>query len=190
MMSIEMIGIGSIFGATIVMAVNIYLNHKVWKDNLAKEQLNNLYSPMNALIKDKYKILSFQKNLFKNNDKLWQVEYYQFFVELRHIYLSNEVYSSLNLRMAFHPILHNHAIDYSRIISSGKDFKKTIEELSFLELEHHKNNDGISELEKSIEKVIEVINDDIYTIYQRKTPHKYYKESMKELAIEKIFIRK
>ena len=152
---------GSIIGASIVAAVNLgifQLNR--YKDE-KKERLQNLYYPLQAIIDKKYKTVQLMKRHFSQDFESFSVAYYKFFLELRDTYLDNRVYATKELNIAFHKILHNHEIEslnYSDWTSNADDLLK---DLALFELKHQKNDEDMSELERNVEKVIEMINKDI-----------------------------
>ncbi len=171
------IGIGAIIGSSIVTYVNILLHKRNIKYDRSKQQLEKLYNPLNALIADKKKYLTFLKLNSEAFEK-FAVEYYNFFLELRRIYLTNEVYASLQLRTSFHHLEHNHQLEfrnYSKFfkLNTKEDIYKQV---ALFELNRLKNDNGLSEFEQNIEKFIETLNNDIYNIYNQKPVVRYYQE--------------
>jgi hypothetical protein len=164
--SIETISIGSFIGAIIVVSVNIWLHQKNRKYDFAKEQLIHLYNPLNAIIKSKRKYLIFLKMNSEDKNKYY-IEYYNFFLEIKDIYLNNEVYSSLELRTEFYTIHHNHDIEYS--------LSSKIEDISKVELNHQVDKDGNSKLEQKLNKFIEIFDEDLNQIYHGKPVYRFYK---------------
>ncbi len=152
---------GSIIGASIVATVNLgifQLNR--YKDE-KKERLRSLYYPLQAIIDKKYKTVRLMKRHFSQNFESFSIAYYKFFLELRDIYLDNRVYATRELNIAFHKILHNHSIEslnYTEWTSNEDDLLK---ELAKFELKHQLDEDEMSELERNLENVIDVIRVDI-----------------------------
>lgn len=174
MIDLNSIGIGAIIGSCVVVLVNIYLHQKNIKYDRAKEQLKNLYNPLNKIINKNKKYLDFLK-LREESFQKFSEEYYTFFLELREIYLDNEVYASIDLQRAFHSLLHNHELEfynYSRNIDNTEDINKKV---ALFHLKHRVNENRNSEFENKLEKVIEVIFNDISKIYNNKPVKYYYK---------------
>jgi len=157
---------GSIMGATIVAAANLTIYQMNRMKDEKKERLKNLYNPMYSLIERKDKYLAFLKPYDEEKKEEYErfaTEYYQFFLELRDIYYDNKVYESKELRFAFHKLLHNHEIEsrnYRDIfkLKQGVDITKSV---ALFELRHRVDQNSMSEFERNLDKVIEVIYADI-----------------------------
>lgn len=173
-MFLEVIGIGAIIGATIVTVTNIILHLQNRKYELSKEQLTKLYNPLNALIKKKHKHLGFLK-IKKNKFEEYAVEKYQFFLELRDIYLEHEVYSSLALHAAFHTLQHNHEMEYYNYSNKCANENEILKYLALFEMTLNIGEDGQSEFEQKLEKLIEVVQNDLYDIYHQKPVTRYFR---------------
>ena len=173
-MSLELIGIGAIIGAIIVTITNIVIFQKNRKYELSKEQLTKLYNPLNSLIEKKYKYLEFLKI---NQDKFeeYAIENYKFFLELRNIYLNNEVYSSLDLHSAFHTLHHNHEMEYYNYSNKYNNEDDILKHLALFHMTNKLDDDEESEFEQKIEKFIEVAQNDLYKIYNQKPVTRYFK---------------
>ncbi|CAA6818286.1 MAG: Unknown protein [uncultured Sulfurovum sp.] len=177
MLDLNNIGIGAIVGATIVTTANIFLHQRNLKLDRSKEQLKNLYNPLNAIIQMRKKHLDFLR-IDSNNFEKFASEYYQFFLDLRKIYLENEVYASLELRTAFHTLNHNHEVEVynHRIYKNLTESDEVNKRISLFELERKTNEDEQSEFEENIEKVINVIINDMNDLYAHKLVSRYFKK--------------
>ena len=171
-MDISVLGIGGIIGAIIVVIVNIILHQRNRKYDLAKEQLINLYNPLNALIKKKYKYLVFLKNNIKKSDQ-YPIEYYKFFMEIQDIYLTNEVYASLELSSAFHTLQHNHEMEYHNYSQWNNSEDDILKDIAKFELTNLIDEYGYSEIEQKMDKFIEVLNNNLYQIYHQKPVYRF-----------------
>ena len=174
-MDINALGIGGIIGAVIVVIVNIMLHQRNRKYDIAKEQLVHLYNPLNALINKKSKYLEFLKFNSKKSDN-YPVEYYKFFMELQDIYLSNEVYASLDLYSAFHTLHHNHEKEYHNYSQSDDKEEDILKKLAKFELSHKMDKEGCSEMERKMENFIKVLDSDLYKIYYQKPVNRFFRE--------------
>ena len=168
------LGIGGLIGAVIVVAVNIILHQKNRKYDLTKEQLIHLYNPLNALINKKSKYLAFLKHNNKKSDQ-YPIEYYKFFVELQDIYLTNEVYASLDLHTAFHTLHHNHEMEYHNYSQKNESEEDILKDIAEFELSHLVDANDSNELEQNMNKFIEVFNSDLYKIYHQKPVIRFFK---------------
>jgi len=171
-MDLNAIGIGAIIGAGIVTLTNIILYQKNRRYDLSKEQLTKLYNPLNALIEKKHKYLIFLKD-----DKFEQfaIEYYQFFLDMQEIYLTNEVYASLALSTAFHTLHHNHEMEYRNYSRNSDNQEVIIKNVAMFELQHKVDADNQSEFERKIEDFIAVVKDDLYQIYHQKPVYRFFR---------------
>jgi selenocysteine-specific translation elongation factor len=173
-MDISVLGIGGIIGATIVVITNIVLHQRNRKYDIAKEQLIHLYNPLNALINKKSKYLAYLKRNTKKSNQ-YPVEYYKFFMELQDIYLTNEVYASLDLHAAFHALHHNHEREYHNYSQWNEDEEDILKGIANFELSHQIDENGNSEIERKMNKFIEVLNNDLYQIYHQKPVYRFFR---------------
>ncbi len=173
-MDISVLGIGGIIGATIVVVTNIILHQRNRKYDLAKEQLVHLYNPLNALVEKKSKYLAHLKHNTRKSDQ-YPIEYYKFFMELRDIYLNNEVYASLDLHKAFHTLNHNHEMEYHNYSQRNDSEEVILKGIAKFELSHKIDDDGYSEIEQKMNKFIEVLNNDLYQIYHQKPVYRFFR---------------
>ena len=174
-MDISALGVGSIVGAIAVVATNIVLHQKNRNNDFAKEQLIHLYNPLNALINKKSKYLAFLKHNKKKSDQ-YPVEYYNFFIELQDIYLSNEVYASLDLHAAFYTLQHKHEMEYHNYSQQHDSEEDILKGIAKFELSHKVDADGNSEIERKMNKFIEVLKDDLHQIYHQKPVYRFFRE--------------
>lgn len=173
-----------VFSSVLVALIGIHINNN---NNLlnkeydeAKEQLKYLYTPLNALIQKEHKTLVLQKHLDiegKNGKEEFAIKYYNFFLKLRDVYLDNQVYGSLDLFSVFHSLIHHHEIELRNYTKQYKKDEEIIKGVALFELYHKVDEDNMSEFERLIEKVIDVVYKDMYTIANNKKPVKrYYQE--------------
>ena len=160
-MDINILGVGAVIGATVVAGTNLYIFNKNRKRDELKERLKNLYYPLYAMIAKKKKYFAFLKMRPDEEFEKFAVEYYKFFLELRDLYLDNKIYESLELRRAFHISVHNHKLESNVYYKESSSEEELIKNTALFELKHKIDEDGLSELERNMEKIIEVINDDI-----------------------------
>jgi len=172
-MNINTLGITGLFGSIIVVGVNLLLHQKNRKYDQAKEQLIHLYNPLNALIKKKQKALFFLK-LNENKREEFEKEYYQFFMEIQEIYLTNEVYASLELNTAFRTLHNNHELEYYNYAQKFENKDDILKEIAKFELRHSVDED--SKFEQKMNKFIEVVNSDIYQIYHQKPVERFFRD--------------
>lgn len=150
-----------LIGGIVGFLVNVVLMRVKNKDEFRKERLKNLYYPLNAVIEKRYKTVRLMKGHFSNDFESFAVAYYKFFLSLRDIYLNNRVYESKELRAAFHLLDSYHRkeeLNFTKWTSSEDEVMK---ELAKFELKHQIDENDLSEIERNLEKVIEVIHKDI-----------------------------
>jgi hypothetical protein len=157
---------GSIIGATIVAGVNLTIFQLNRKNDYNLERLKNLYNPMYSLISRKEKYFVYLKLRANKSDEAFTefaVDYYHYFLELRDIYFDNKVYESKELKWAFHRLLHNHEMESHNYRNFGKisSEEELIKSVALFELKHQLDQDQMSEFERNLEKVIEVIYSDM-----------------------------
>jgi len=157
--------IGSLgIGRLLATVVNIALFKKNRKYDLNKERLINLYNPLNALIQKKYKYLQLLK-IDANNYDRYVKEYYRFFLGLQDIYYNNEVYASPLLREAFHTLNHNHEIEYYNYACKYNYKDEILNQVALFEHQHQKNSDDLSEFEQRVQKIVDIVKNDLYEMY-------------------------
>ncbi|GEM_PF-5861839 len=165
-------------------ALFIYTRNR--KYDLAKEQLKNLYLKLHMLFEQEYSLLSYRILRFRNgttisNDEL-AMELYNFFLKLRVIYLENQLYSSLKLRVAFQHLLHNHKIEIHNAMTTLKEGeeKDLILWVAKFEFNHRLDAHGDSEFEQELEKLEQIVNEDIYQLMSGKPVTYFYKTPLSE----------
>lgn len=105
------------------------------------------------------------------------IEYFNFYLKLRDIYLKNEIYGSVDLYRVFHELNHNYEIEYYNYSGIPSDKENIIKNIALFELKKRTNpSNELLDFEEKVEKVISVINTDIYSIYKNKTPVKRFYE--------------
>lgn len=178
LIDINLIGIGAITGALVVAGTNLYIFNKNRKNDQVKEQLKNLYNPLNAQIEKKFHYLTFLKMRAVTGDVQFEQfasEYYELFLSLRDIYLENEVFGSLKLQRAYHSLSHYHEVEYYNAYKDNLSEENIIKKVAIFEMQHNPNSDGLSEFEQKLEQFIEIVKEDIYQIYQQKPVFRFYK---------------
>ena len=146
----------------------------------AKEQHSNLYVKLNALIEKKWKYLTFLKlrqTKAEEDDQKYANEYYQFYLELRDLYLENQVYGSLDLFTVFHTLNHNHEMEYRNFAMNSETHEEALSKLAKYELSHGRDKEDNSEFERKMEELIKVIKEDIYRLDGKKPVERFYKEN-------------
>jgi len=164
-------------------ALYIYMKNR--KEDIAKEQLKNLYSKLNMMFEHEYSLLSYKIMRFRDSKKIdndtLAVELYNFFLSLRKIYLENQLYGSLKLRNAFHRIMYHHKLEIHNAMDTikNKDEEDLILWVAKFEFNHQRDENGYSLLERELEKIENIVNEDIYQLMQRKSVQYFYKTSFK-----------
>lgn len=143
------------------MAYYIYSQNRRY--DKAKEKLKNLYNPLNALIEKRSKYLIFLKMRDKPR---YEIEYYNFFLELRDIYLDHALYGTVNLRMAFHALRHEHEMEYNNVDKGSLSQEEIIEKIARFELNRNRGEDGQSEFEQKMERLMRTIEEEQYNLYE------------------------
>ena len=150
-----------LLGGIVGFLVNVFLIRVKNKDEFRKERLKNLYYPLNAIIEKKYKRVRLMKHHFSQDFEIFAVAYYNFFLELRDTYLDNKIYESLKLRHAFHSLLDNYEVESLTYYGRNSDKNIAFKALALFELKHKVDEDELSEMERNLERVIDVIQEDI-----------------------------
>jgi len=150
-----------LLGGIVGFLVNVFLIRVKNKDEFRKERLKNLYYPLNAIIEKKYKTVRLMKGHSSYDFDSFSEAYYTFFLELRDAYLDNKFYESPKLRRAFNSLLHNHESESLNYYGRNSDKRIAFQALSRFELEHKLDNEGLSEIERNLQKVIDIIQEDI-----------------------------
>ena len=168
-------------------ALYIYMKNR--KEDLAKEQLKNLYSKLNMMFEHEYSLLSYKIMRFRDSKKIdndtLAVELYNFFLSLRKLYLENQLYGSLALRNAFRSIMYHHKLEIHNAMNSieNKDEEDFILWVAKFEFSYKKDENGYSLLERELEKIEDVVNEDIYQLLIGRPVQYFYKTSFKNKII-------
>lgn len=144
----------SFFGVLISTAIALTIYSRNRRYDQAKEKLKNLYNPLNALIEKRSKYLAF---LNIRDRSRYEIEYYQFFLELRDIYLTQASYGTHKLGIAFHSLLHTHEIEYSNADNNTSEEEMT-KQIAHFELNYKVDQSGNSEFERKMEELIRIIS--------------------------------
>lgn len=143
------------------MAYYIYSRNRRYDQ--AKEKLKNLYNPLNALIEKRSKYLDF---LSTRDRSRYEIEYYQFFLELRDIYLAQASYGTHKLGITFHSLLHTHEMEYSNADNDNASEEEMIKQIAHFELNYKVDQGGDSEFERKMERLIRTIEEEQYNLYE------------------------
>ncbi len=179
-----------------LIALYIYKQNR--KNELAKEQLKNLYIKLQSLYENEYSLLHYKIIKFRDNNKIdndaLAIELYNFFLKLRKTYLDNQIYGSLKLRNAFSHLLCNHKLEIHNAMNELdiSEYKNYVLWVAKFEFNHSKDNNDLSEMERYLEKIENIVNEDIYTLIMKKPIEHYCKESFREKFVNQIniFMRK
>lgn len=161
----------------------IYVQNR--RKDLVKEQIKNLYTKLNMMFEHEYSLLSYKIIRFRDSKKIdndtLALELYNFFLSLRKLYLENQLYGSLKLRNAFHSIMHHHKLEIHNAMESvsSKDDEDFILWVAKFEFNYQKDKDGYSLLERELEKIEDIVNEDTYRLMQGKAVQYFYKISFK-----------
>ena len=150
-----------LLGGILGFMVNVVLMRVKNKDEFRKERLKNLYYPLNAIIEKRYKSVRLMKHHFAKDFESFAVAYYKFFLDLRDTYLDNKIYEPKELRASFYLLDSYHRkeeLNFTKWTSNEDDLLKN---LALFELNHQRDNDEVSEIERNVQKLIEVIRSDI-----------------------------
>ena len=125
-----------------------------------KEQIKYLYNPLNKLVLENKRYLDLLKCKEEKFEK-YSIEYYKFFLELREVYIKNEVYASSKLRGAFNKLLYMHDLEFCNFTDNDLcdiEFKEEVyKKIAMFELNHFIDENGLSEMERKLEDFIEIL---------------------------------
>lgn len=145
----------SFFGVIISATIALIIYHRNRRYDQAKEKLKNLYNPLNAIIEKREKYLSFLKDRDRSR---YEVEYYQFFLELRDIYLAQASYGTYKLGITFHSLLHTHEMEYSNADNDNPSEEEMTKQIAHFELNYKVDQGGDSEFESKMDELIRIIS--------------------------------
>jgi hypothetical protein len=141
--------------------VAYYIYSRNRRYDKAKEKLKNLYNPLNALIEIRSKYFTFLKMRDKPR---YEIEYYEFFLELRNIYLDQALYGTMKLKMAFHSLRLEHENEYSLVDKNNVLEEQLIEKIAHFQLNRNRDEDEKSEFEHKMEELIRIISIEQYAL--------------------------
>jgi len=145
----------SFFGVIISATIALIIYYRNRRYDQAKERLKNLYNPLNALIEKRSKYLDF---LSIRDRSRYEIEYYQFFLELRDIYLAQASYGTHKLGITFHSLLHTHEMEYSNADNDNLSENEMIKQIAHFELNYKVDQGGDSEFERKMDELIRIIS--------------------------------
>ena len=166
-MDINQIFIIILIVAIIFAFVNLYTFWRDRQKSEAKKQFKNLYYPLHSIIakKNKY-VVSLKKHSDEEFEK-FAIEYYKYFLELRNRYLENKICESSKLAKAFYVLTHAHGMEaYSDTTQSSLP-EEVIRNLALFELKYQVDENGLSQLERNLQEVEDVIESDVSKMTKR-----------------------
>jgi len=166
-MDINQILFIALIAAIVLAFLNLYSFWRNRQKSDAKKQLKNLYYPLHSIIakKNKY-VMSLNKDSEEAFEK-FAIEYYKIFLELRNRYLENRICETPKLARAFNVLLHRHGMEaYSEQKQSYLP-EEIIRNLALFELDYQVDENGLSQLERNLQAVEEVIESDVSKMTKR-----------------------
>lgn len=153
--------------AIVLAFINLYLFWKDRRKREAKNQLKNLYYPLHSIIakKNKY-VLSLKKHSDEEFEK-FAIEYYKYFLELRNKYLENKICESPKLARAFYLLTHEHGMEAYSDNKQSYLPEEVIRNLALFELKYQVDGDGLSQLERNLQIVEDIIESDVSKMTKR-----------------------
>ncbi len=144
--------------ALIVALINLYSFWKNRKKKEAEKRLKNLYYPLHSILTKKNKYIN------KQTDEAFEkfaIEYYRFFLELQGRYLENEICASNKLKKAFLFSMHKHGMESYFDYEQSALPEEVIKNLALFELQYEVDEDGLSELERNLERIEKIVTVDM-----------------------------
>lgn len=163
-MDIDQIVVIALVVAIILAFINLYT---FWKDRQksdAKKRLKNLYYPLHSIIAKKNKYVA---SLQKHSDEEFAIEYYKYFLELQNRYLENKICESPKLARAFNLLIHKHGMEAYSDNKPSHLPEEVIRNQALFELKYQVDEDGLSQLERNLNAVEEVIEYDVSKMTKR-----------------------
>ena len=154
--------------AAIVLAfLNLYSFWRKRQKSDAKKQLKNLYYPLHSIIAKKNKYVMTLNKESKEAFEKFAIEYYQIFLELRNQYLEHRICETPKLARTFNVLLHRHGMEGHGDNRQPYLPEEVIKNLALFELNYQVDEDGLSQLERNLQAVEEVIESDVSKMTKR-----------------------
>lgn len=160
-MDTDQIIVVGLIAAIILAFVNLYTFWKNRQKSEAKKQLKNLYYPLHSIVakKNKY-VLPLKKHSDKEFEK-FAIDYYKYFLELRNRYLENKICESSKLARAFDVLTHEQGMEAYSDNEQSYLPEEVIKNLALFELKYKVDEDGLSQIERNLQVIEEVIESDV-----------------------------
>ena len=166
-MNIDQIVVTVLVVAIILAFMNLYASWRDQQKSEAGKQLKNLYYPLHSIIAKKNKYVA---SIHKHSDEEFEkfaTEYYKYFLELQNRYLENKIYESPKLARAFSLLIHKHGMEAYSDNEPSHLPEEVIKNLALFELKYQVDDDGLSLLERNLQKAEEVIESDVSKMIKR-----------------------
>ncbi len=166
-MDIDQIVVIVLVVAIILAFVNLYTFWRDRQKSEADKQLKNLYYPLHSIIAKKNKYVA---SLPKHSDEEFEkfaIEYYKYFLELQDRYLENKICESPKLARAFNLLMHKHEMEACSDNKSSYLPAEVIRNQALFELKYQVDKDELSQLERNLQAVEEVIEYDVTKLTKR-----------------------
>lgn len=166
-MDIDQIVVIALVVAIILAFVNLYTFWRDRQKSEAQKRLKGLYYSLHTIIakKNKY-VIPLKKHSDEEFEK-FAIEYYKIFLELRNRYLENKICESPELASAFNLLIHKHGMEAYGDNKQSYLPEEVIRNLALFELKYQVDEDGLSQLERNLQAVEEVIEYDISKMTKR-----------------------
>jgi len=158
--------------AIFIAVINLYDYWVKLRKAEIKKRLSNLYYPLHSILAKKNKYVMPLKNDPDVSFDKFAAAYYEIFLELKNRYLDHKLYESSRLSTAFGLLLDDHSVDLCEENRDPHLPKEVVESLGLFELNYQVDDDGLSQIERNMEKVEEVIERDISRMVKIKSGRK------------------
>ena len=160
-MDTDQIIVAALIAAIILACANLYAFWKDRQKSEARKQLKSLYYPLHSIIakKNKY-IIPLKKHSDEEFEK-FAIDYYKYFLELRNRYLENKICESYKLARAFDVLTHEQGMEAYSDNKQSYLPEEVIKNLALFELRYKVDEDGLSQIERNLQVIEEVIESDV-----------------------------
>jgi len=166
-MDINQILFIALIAAIVLAFLNLYSFWRKRQKSDAKKQLKNLYYPLHSIIAKKNKYVMTLNKESKEAFEKFAIEYYQIFLELRNQYLEHRICETPKLARTFNVLLHRHGMEGHGDHKQPYLPEEVIKNLALFELNYQVDEDGLSQLERNLQAVEEVIESDVSKMTKR-----------------------
>ena len=166
-MDIDQIVVIALVVAIIVAFINLYTFWRDRQKSEAEKQLKNLYYPLHSIIAKKNKYVIILKKDSDEEFEKFAIEYYKYFLELQNSYLENKICESSKLARAFNLLIHKHGMEACSDNEPSYLPEEVIKNLALFELKYQVDKDGLSQLERNLQTVEDVIEYDVSKMTKR-----------------------